>query len=364
MIYNIALLKAGLFGVVGFQEPLDTNSQGILDAPLKVSSSGVYFQDVHELLRIEYIRSICNEEVSNDNTKFNTYLTRSIEASINNMLWYMYNKKKPEVSALLDNYVLFDRANSFENTIDNVANTFVGYKIDLSKSNNIKASIEQIGTQFDSSEAMTVYLYHTSQKAALKTETITTDVSDQKLTTLSDWAMEYVMVNGYGGSFIIGYNQTGKTAKAINRSWSDSAHKKISAWFDICPIIVKDYTGAEIPNIEDIISTSDTYGLNFKIKVESDLTQFFIDNKNEFAKAISMQFAFDMLWKIYYSNRNNEDKRFNGQALLIELKGTDENKEIGLEYKLKKTIEELNFDFSQLDNRLLPPNDAFSFTDL
>jgi len=364
MIYDIALLKTGLFGVVGFQEPLDTENQGILGAALKVSSSGVYFQDVHELLRIEYIRAICNEEVSNDNTKFNTYLTRSIEASINNMLWAMYNKKKPEVSTLLDNYILFDEANSFENTIDNVANTFVGYKIDLSKSNNIKATIEQIGTQFDSSEAITVYLYHTSQKAALKTESITTSVSDQKLSTISDWALEYVMANGYGGSFIIGYKQTGLTAKAINRSWGDSAIQNNSSWFGICPIKVPDYTGVEIPNVEDIISTSSTYGLNFKIKVESDLTQFFIDNKNEFGKAISMQFAFDMLWKIYYSNRNNEDKRFNKQALLIELKGTDENKEMGLEYKLSRTIKELNFDFSQLDSRLLPPNDVFSFTDL
>ena len=77
-----------------------------------------------------------------------------------------------------------------------------------------------------------------------------------------------------------------------------------------------------------------------------------------------MQMAIDVIQTMLNSTRTNAIKQENRALAIMELKGTDENKKIGLEWRLERACEEAEFDFSDLDSLTVPTRRKFQFTDL
>ena len=176
--------------------------------------------------------------------------------------------------------------------------------------------------------------------------------------------MQYDDGTYVGGSWYIGYYIDDLTGQAYQRDDEANCYWNKTQYFWIRAIDTANYTFEKLPDIDNITDSLYAWGLNFDITVEADLTTFLTEVKDDFATLIGMQFAFDFLMEAVYSNRNNENKRFNKDKLLLELKGTDANKTIGLEYKLNQAYKEMDFDLSALGSAFMPTKKRLFFTDL
>lgn len=358
-MYNISTIKTNLSGVVGWRQPLQTDF-AIVDAPNLISSSGLIFQGFHSLVTIENLQNAVPESLSD--ADFNTFILNMQKDAIAKVVQSVFQKKKPQTKALLDKLRLFDQANVMDDPITN-SGFWVGYEINLNKNNNIKVVIDAIGSEFDGVKAgLTIYLFHSSQKTAIKTFSLDTIEDDSKFDDLTDFDLDYLTYTG--GTYYIGYKQDDLgVVQALNRGFdiSDQANKPKN--FTIRPIRIENYVGIELFDIDNIDITSETHGLNFEFTTTVDLTNLISDQKQIFANLIGIQMAADVLEKLYNSTRTNAIKKETRDLALFELKGTDENRKTGLLFKLEKAIEETEFDFSALDSLTVPVREGFQFTD-
>lgn len=358
-MYDISTIKTNLSGVVGWRQPLETEF-AILDAPNLVSSSDLIFQDFHSLVTVEHLKNTVPESLSD--ADFNTFISDMQRGAVAKVVQSVFQKKKPQTKALLDKLRLFDQANIMDDPIAN-SGLWVGYEINLNKNNNLKVVIDAIGSEFDGIKAgLTIYLFHSSQKTAIKTFSLDIIADNSKWDDLTDFNLDYLTYTG--GTYYIGYKQDDLGAvQALNRGWDLSDQQNKSKYFTVRPIRIENYTGIELFDIDDIDVTSETHGLNFEFTATIDLTNLISDQKQIFANLIGMQMAADVLEKIYNSTRTNAIKKETRDLALFELKGTDENRKTGLLFKLEKAIEETEFDFSALDSLTVPVREGFQFTD-
>ena len=359
-MYDIPTIKTNLAGVVGWRQPLEAEF-AILDAANLASSSGLFFQGVHRLVTIENLRSALPESLSD--VKFNTELLDMQKDAIQKVVQSVFQLKKPRTKALLDKLRLFDNANVKDDFIENVAGRWVGYEIDLSKNNNLKVVIDALGSEFDAIKVgLTVSLFHSSQKAAIVTFPLTTLAGDSKFDDLTGFVMDYLTF--VGGTYYIGYEQDDLgVVRALNRTFEVSERQNKPKHFDIQPIRVENYVGPDLFDIDDLEVSSETHGLNFEFTTTVDITNLISDQKQTFADLINKQFAVDVLTTIIYSIRTNAIKEETRRIALLELKGTDKNRQIGLEWQLARAIEETEFDFSALDPLIVPTRDKFPMAD-
>lgn len=360
-MYDIPTIQTNLTGVVGWRQPLE-NEFAILDAANVSSSSGLRFQSVHSLVTVQNLRAALPEAFSN--ADFNTFIIDMQQEAIAKVVQNVFQKKKPDTKSLLDKMRLYDNANVKDDLIDNVPGRWVGYKIDLRKSNNIKVVIDALGSEFDGIQAgLTIYLFHSSQKDAVVTFSLDTIASDSKFDDLSGFVMDYLTF--IGGTYYIGYKQDDLVGiKALNRTFEVSEQPNKPKHFSIEPIRVENYAGIELFDIDDIEIASETHGLNFEFTTTVDITNLISDQKQVFANLIMMQMAIDVIQTMLNSTRTNAIKQENRALAIMELKGTDENKKIGLEWRLERACEEAEFDFSDLDSLTVPTRSKFQFTDL
>lgn len=359
-MYDIPTIKLNLAGVVGWRQP-QVAEFAILDAANLASSSGIFFQGVHRLVTVENLKNALPEGLSN--SQFNDEIFDMQKDAIQKVVQSVFQLKKPRTKALLDKLRLFDNANVKDDLLPNVAGRWVGYEIDLAKNNNLKVVIDALGSEFSDIVAdVDIKLFHSSQKDAIKTFSLTTLEGDSKFDDLTDFVMDYLTF--VGGTYYIGYEQDDLgVVQALGRSFDTSEKQNVPKHFDIRPIRVENYAGPDLFDIDDIEIASETHGLNFEFTTTVDITNLISDQKQTFADLISKQFAVDVLSTLINSIRTNAIKQETRAVALLDLKGTDKNRQIGLEWQLARAIEETEFDFSDLDPLIVPTRDKFPMAD-
>ena len=89
-------------------------------------------------------------------------------------------------------------------------------------------------------------------------------------------------------------------------------------------VLVNNYTGNELFNLDLIEGLSQDTGLNLDISIYDDYTDFILNNKQLFAKAICLEFIIRCLQNYVSSirSRNNERKAEElYQKIMIEIEG-------------------------------------------
>ena len=86
-------------------------------------------------------------------------------------------------------------------------------------------------------------------------------------------------------------------------------------------IKVDNITTAEVFDIEDIEYQNETYGLNLDITVQTDYTDYIIDNKLSLIDLLRYQFQADVLRLFISSTRSNDDERLIMKRSVRELEG-------------------------------------------
>lgn len=369
-MYDLTTLKQatpdGLFGIVGWRQPLDSEN-AILNAANLVSETDRLFQAAHPLVTIKNLRQCVTETTGLDPSDFNQWLTDFTKDSLAKMVDRVFQKKKPQVKNILDKKWLYDLRNTKVDTLENTTDRLVGFEFNPAKNNNIKVIIDKLGSEFDSIVGpFNVKLWHSSKKSVpIAIFALTTQAFDSKFDSLTDFIMTYI--NDYvGGTYYITYEQNdlGPTL-ALNRNFENNERRNKIKHLQIRPFFVDDYSGSELFNIRDIVYTDDSYGLNFEITVKPDLTNFLIEKRELFARMYFYQVGIDVVNKLRFSTgRNNDSEKKTTTLSLIDIEGTDERPEIGLQGKFDKALKEADFDFSALDDLFYPVIDKFSFADL
>jgi hypothetical protein len=358
--------------LLGWRNSSDSDVFQITDADLLSTDSGLYYNDVHPLLRIGVIENIILET---DNVE--TYLQNKINQGINKMLRKMTNFKKEMASTktLLNSAALFDGVAPLNNTIT-AESRFVGMEFELKPSYGVDVTIDKIGFQSNSIQAgFNLYLFHSSQEAPIQTIPVTTAVarSFQWITLATPISLKYLSdTYDVGGLFYLGYFEDDITGQALKKDFNFSrgvcgtcnrnAYKIWNTRLDflrITPMYVANgnLNGGNLFDYNDVVHTSDNnYGLNLKTTVKCDLSSYFCEQKLLFADALGYQVAIDILEDIKHSDRANRIAEVNRNMIIRDLEGDRETNEKGLAMRAEDALKALDFDFSSIDSPCIPCN--------
>lgn len=316
---------------IGWRQPIDTEN-AIVDAFNNTSNSGKFFQDYSKAVRIENLRT--SWPLLND-ADFNTKLKQETEESIVRASYAAVNG----AADLIETKPLFHFENDFLNKVPNVTDKFVGFELQLKKKEGVAIKLNKIMSQFDGIVSpLKLYVYHSTQKTAIFTIDITTQVDSVK-TQNNDTTLYYQNDLYVGGTFYIGYyqNDLGST-QAYNREFERADIQNRYECISMRSISVIN-SGIELFDINDIVNESETWGLNFDISIYKDWTQLIIDNITVIEDLLGYQTVSMFINSMLYNNRNNDFQKANQDRFLIELKGLSGAKELGIETILQKELE-------------------------
>lgn len=303
----------GLLGIVGFNQPYNP-AYAILDADNIASTSGLFVND-NPYAKIEFIKD--NQDYKDiTDIDFNLLLKNMQKSSIVSICNKVFNEFD-----FIDRGVLYKNAsNKIE--FETLPNGFVGYKIEVSNAKNTAISINRIILDFGGTGTFTLLLFNTGSKTALQSKVITI-ASDNQVEELN-WVLDNTGTT-YKGDYYIGYVSTGLTVTPFKRQWNNANVMSSFKGISLEKVLVNNYTGNELFDLTLIDGLSEDTGINLDISVYDDYTDFILNNKMMFAKAIQLEFIIQCLQMYVSSIRSNSNERKSQelyQKIMIEIEGT------------------------------------------
>jgi len=370
-MYNITAIKEGLKELVGFRE-----EEGFtLGADLTTSTSGLFINDHHPLLRLSTLESIRPEGLT-----LPLFLATVRDNAIPKLLNDVMTKKQIShtVKENLGETVLFDSASSLRNT-ETKRGRFVGIMLRPRKSENLNTLIKQVSLQLVEAQTLPIYLFHTSQKDYLDSTVLnyTKATSTQWFDVNFDPLKYSTDDTDAGGSYIIGYYEDDLTStnSAIYKNHDLSkrpcggcnrinalAYNTWSSYVNISTIFIpqnKLVDGILEPDPATIQTTARNFGLNLKISFTCDITDFILQYTRPLIYPLLDRIAIDLLKHVEMApTRKNgiTDTMANESYTAIHGLIT-ENAHIkarGLQHDYDDKISALSFEYSRLDPVCVP----------
>ena len=357
-MYNASLLKSGLIGLIGWRQNIDP--AGTQLTTLTTSSSGLYFNDEHPLLTFDNLESIAPkfDDITSPTETFTDWLQSKTEGSIIRAIDKWINKKFKVKTArnLLERSQLYYTTGS-QNDIITMGSAICGLSVQPVRSRNITTTIEQVGVQFDTNQTITIRLFDATLDAEVDNVAITYTGSGGVQWETVDWT-----VDGNAAYYIV-YDQATITGNAINGVYDYTINSNgisdglFNNYFLASPFEVVGSTSS-LWNIENnSYTTSQNYGLNLRLNVQCDYTNFILEQKELFKTIIGKQVAIDLLREIAYNpniRTNRNESNVSTKQVLYEIDGDSQGKEGGLYHQLENAIDSLTFDFDGIDKVCLP----------
>lgn len=364
MNYNVSTVISELGSLVGFKSS-DGFSLGatLTGTTLKMNS-------YHPLLQLDTL-----DNVRPEGQTLEEFLVNVRESSISTVLSELMAKKigANTIKTKLSDTIVFDSTARFSN-ITNKSSRFVGWTFRPANSTGLVHTLDKVAFQFlEPVSNLTLYVFHSSQKDAVTTRTITTTktLSVEWVTLDQPITLDYTSYDR-GGYYMIGYFEDDLTVsnhsiyKEHNLSiapcyscnynnvkyYKDwSKYVKISTvWVDGDDMVSEQMPSNELVNFENRYN----YGLNFNIQTNCDITEFITKNKLMIANALQVRYAIDLVRYIEMGAlRSNKVTDGMAEASFIAINGSvSENNHIkvrGFIHDYADQIDSLNFDMSNLD---------------
>ena len=306
---NINKIQTSLLKIVGFQQPYNPK-YAIVDIDNLVSESGYFITD-NPYAKIEFVKD--NQDYYNiTEEQFNELLVNLKKSAISNV-----------VNQVFSEYDFIDRSVLYKNADNKIALEvlpigFVGYKIEVSNAKNIAFKINRVLLDFEGAGDIELIVWNTASKTPIFTKTITITSDHQE--ELLDWTFDN-SDKTYKGDYYIGYNTTGLTVAPYKRDWKPSSFK----YLGIDKVRVLNHNTNTLFNIDNVEGMSEDCGLNFDITLFDDYTDFILNNKMLFARAIQLQCTISCIQIYMASLRSNSNQSHANQVyekIMIELEGT------------------------------------------
>lgn len=305
------------------------------------------------------------------------YLKRVLEGAAINLFNTVFTQKKlfEVAKTLLTDTSLYEGVGNLQKTVIKYGR-FVGYRL-TTKAQDTTINISTIGMQFtQANPTFKLYVYHTSQLAPLKIITIAHDkVISFTWKTLSEaLLLPYVDdVIDRGGSYYIGYYEDDLVGNAIWKEVNFFSQQGCSTCNPTNMILYKQWRPflslqpfyVDAGNLDPDRNMFDTwkvvnianqnYGLNFRFKVQCDVSTLICNNRLIFGNAYKVQVVHDLLNEMAYSMRDNQLKQKVSQMAFYALENKD-NFTKGVKKDLEEAVKVISFDMSGLSKVCLPCN--------
>jgi hypothetical protein len=289
-----------LRGIVGFKQPVDPN-YAFLDSDNLQSDSGKYYEDISGIVTVKNIIDTYEYQDSLTDDQRNDILDSMRDSAAGDVLTEIFNDK----SYIQESNVLFPYEQDYQKTII-LENDFNYIEIKHLKK-GITTNINNIILSFDSDVTFDVYLYESTTKAPVQTQSVTTSAGEDVKVYLG-WNLDsrYTYRMGYKTSEI-------GTAKPYLRDYELSTVEELSR--NICfDYYTADFNGARL-DLTSESSKSDAMGMNLEYSVYIDWTREIIKNKNLFAKALQLQMALTVADRIMTTTASNITQQLTQQSL-------------------------------------------------
>ena len=369
MFNATSIITAGS-DLVGWVQP---NSGTQLSDHFLTSDSGLYVSD---LSAIDY--DIIEDALSDDYANINNYLQRVHESEILNLMYEFTSKVKSQLGSrdLLNNFDVTNGVTDYTDLATKNAR-FVGWVIKPHESNNIRATIGNIGLQLSTAETVRIYLYETSQQTAIAYYdfSYTTPLSLQ-WKAVTDFIVNYRGDYGTNQQYLLGYYENDPNNsetwmlqnQAVQYNFdcgcSDTPKRHFGKFVEIQPIAIPNgylQSDFSLPDMNDITSyyTDVSYGLFAKVNVTCEITEVLVDNILTFANAYRYRIAVRILDDYLSTVRLNpvSDAKQN-RAMAEKARNIYWNTLQGWvdssNHKHRGLMEDLSIDFSRMDNICLP----------
>ena len=353
---NITKIQTALSGLVGFKQPYNPD-YAIVDSTNQASSSGYYVTD-NPYAKIEYIKD--NQDyVDISATGFNLLLSDIKNSSISSVCNQVFSDYD-----FIDRTLLFKNASN-KAEVEVLPTGFVGYQIRVTSQKNIAFKISRVLLDFQGTGTFTLLLWNTAKKATIQSKVITITTDHQEVTL--DWVVDNTDTT-YKGEYYIGYIANSLTVTPYKRDWNAGNVLSSPTYLQVESVIVPNHLTTTLFDLDDVDGLSEDSGLNLDITVYEDYTDFIVNNKMLFARAIQINGIIGCIQLYLSSLRSNSNQSQAGQLyekLMIELKGTANEstvKVIGLENQLLGEIASIRTEIGKLKKGLVKANQIFAYT--
>lgn len=397
-MYNVASLKAGLIGLVGWRQ--NELLTGVQLTEMTTSSSGLWYNDQHPLLSFENLESMAPDfakltypawsaavsyavgaKVSLSGTLYIAIASSLNQTPPNATYWAIYSpftawlkerteagiiltvedwiSRKFEVKtakSLIDRKQVFMTAARNTGTDENQGKT-VGFEFHPMASRNQVLLIEKIGVRLTANQTLTVKLFSSAQPAALYTQAITYTGAGGEQWQEVNWEVPS------GPAYYIVYEQAGLTGVSVNGVNSDTAD--LEQWptypfvrgLSLCAFSVEAGASTLWDISKNGYTTATNYGLNFRLNVKCDYTNFLLEQKDLFKALIAKGVAMSMLRELAYNPTtrvNRHEGTRSRENILYEIDGNPQGRFTGLKADYEKLMKTAEFDDSNMDPICLP----------
>lgn len=344
-MFDVTLIKQELNGLVGFRQPANPKF-AIVNAENQLSKSGLFVTD-NPYAKIEYLKANMDYERATIE-HFNTMLKNIKETSATNICSQVF-----VADDFIDrNYIYSETQNKTEEV--DLPIGFVGYRINLDDCKNVAVRLNRAIFEFVEAKTFELLVFNSNIKSPIKTIAIESEAF-YYANTLD------IMLNDIGfykGSFFIGFVNDG-TFKTYRKNYLNSIHRNKIANTTIWPIIVSDYVGTDLFDLNDARETSEYPGFNLDITVVDDYTDFILSNKFLFARAIYLDCIIACL-NIYASSlRSNGDERNADELysrIMVEIEGTRPDDNV---ISIRGLRPQIVYEISQIREQLLKLKGGF-----
>ena len=401
-MYNVKELKDGLKDLVGWRQNDNPNGAQLID--MLTSKSGLYFNDEHPMLTIDNLYSIAPDfdtyvypafdsqksdyavgDVVDDGSGnlYTRILTHNGNQPLNNTTywlpfdnftewllqrtqsatiqaindWYGKKSKLSTVRNLLSRQTIFDTGDFGD--IQPKGTDVVGQVIKPRDSRSVIMKISDLSLQIDTNQTVEVKVFQMGVKDPLRAESLTYTGNGSV-----QWFNLSTPIELEGGEmYYICYNEENLSGNAINAVVSRDTKYfdyPVGKYFAVKSFKV-DSDFSEMFNDDDIVSNLGTnYGLNYKVSVSCDYTDFILDQKEKFQTIISKRVAMNLLRELAFnanSNVNRSSSNVDSTRILYEIDGDSQSTE-GNNRSLKDQYETalmaIQFDQTGIDKVCLP----------
>lgn len=373
-------------------------------------TSGLDVLNAHPLLTAENIEAITPSEYNGNTTKADEWLKDQQTASIVQVVQRFCADKQTwrQSRDILQRKPFFDGAGRIKNVIAN-SSKVVGFEITPVRAMGVTVVIEKIGMQFaraveptDEANYIPVYLFHSSQPDPVREMqcSIKADGRFAWITPKEPLSLPYVRYNkpqsrqvatrlgtddekittvsydgtDTGGSWYLVYAQNdlpqGYEAVNVSKDWSREPcgtcnigslqdWRILTKYVQVAPFMVaetKDELGKFDKKLWDVsemmYTPTQSYGLNCIISVSCDLSDFIISQKDNFAQAIQLQTAYNLLRAIAmnpFARVNRAQSNAMRSDILYELDGNTEGRPTGIGYRLEQSYKALRISTEGID---------------
>ena len=300
-------------GIVGFKQPYNPE-YAIVNTDNQLSSSG-YFVTDNPYAKIEYIKDNQDYLDISDND-FNSLLVDLKKSSVANVCNQVFN-----------DYDFIDRTLLFKNASNKIDTEvlpigFVGYRVQISRDSDIAFKINRVLLDFDGVGDFTLLLFNTASKNPIYTKVISITTDHQEV--ILDWTIDNSS-DTYKGDYYIGYINNNLNVTPFKREWGSSNVLSQPINMNIYRVKVDNHITPILFNLNDVDGMSGDNGLNFDITVYDDYTDFVLNNKMLFARAIQLDAIISCIQLYLSSLRSNSNQSHSAmmyEKIMIELEGT------------------------------------------